>query len=504
MADNTREEYLQSELFRFGDGEVFSGRDAVEGISIMGALGSGKTTGSGCTIARSFLKAGWGGIVFVSKADELQMWAHSYFAESGRPPAEDLLVIQPAQPHPGAVWPGGLLGPARPFRFNLLQYEYERGGGLTANVVEVLFSGLAAREGQGNRDPFWDQALHEMTLHAMELSVLATRPASPPEIRLDDLLEVILSAPTSFEQLDSARFKAGRCCELIRAADECRHTLTAARFRDLQLSSRYWLQQFPGLAPETRSSIVATFTAKVTGLLRSPLRELLCSETDSDIMPERTLNADASTGRPKVIVVNLPVKLYGEVGRLAQTMIKTVWQHAAERRIDAIEAGRPGWRPAFMWADEAQYFVTAADAGFQQTARSSMVATVYLTQNLPNYIAAIGENPTHSLLGNLQSKVFHANGEPATNEWAESLFGKDLRPFGTNPVFSPGTPSEGMSYGPVVPAIRFTELRKGGASLDPRLDRRVGSYVFQAGRVWRSHRPDRHYHEFHQAPRSAE
>lgn len=499
MARNARELYLKAELFRFGDYESITGRDGVEGIIIMGALGSGKTTGSGCAIARAFLRAGWGGIVFVSKADELSMWANDYFAETGRSPSEDIVVIQPEDMHPCSIWPGRALGPPRRNRINLLNYEYEQGGGLIANVVAVLFGAIASGEGKGHQDPFWEQALYEMITHAMTLLVLGSHATTGrAQIRLEEILDIILSAPTAFQDLESTRFKAGRCYALIQSADEGRNRLKESQFKDLKLSVGYWLQQFPALAPETRSSIVATFTSKVMALLRSPLRELLCSETDEEVTPEVSLNADPKTGRPKVIIVNLPVKLYGEVGRFAQKMIKTVWQHAAERRVNAIDEERPDWRPAFQWADEAQFFITPEDAGFQQTARSAMVATVYLTQNLPNFYAAIGENPTQSFLGNLQTKVFHANGDPTTNEWAERVFGKELHGFLTDPVTGEGTPSNAYSYSPVIPAIRFTELKKGGRFTDPARDGLVGSYVFQAGRQWRSKGADRHYHEFGQ------
>lgn len=38
-------------------------RDAVRGVQIFGGIGSGKSSGSGRTLALSFLKAGFGGLV---------------------------------------------------------------------------------------------------------------------------------------------------------------------------------------------------------------------------------------------------------------------------------------------------------------------------------------------------------------------------------------------------------------------------------------------------------
>jgi len=51
-------------------------RQAFEGISIFGGTGSGKTTGSGRTIALSMLEKGWGGLVLTVKPDERERWQH--------------------------------------------------------------------------------------------------------------------------------------------------------------------------------------------------------------------------------------------------------------------------------------------------------------------------------------------------------------------------------------------------------------------------------------------
>ena len=49
-------------------------KQAFEGIHVFGAPGSGKTSGSGQTIARSFMRAGMGGLVLCSKPSEIERW----------------------------------------------------------------------------------------------------------------------------------------------------------------------------------------------------------------------------------------------------------------------------------------------------------------------------------------------------------------------------------------------------------------------------------------------
>ena len=81
-------------------------------------------------------------------------------------------------------------------------------------------------------------------------------------------------------------------------------------------------------------------------------------------------------------------------------------------------------RPVFLWADEAQNFVTEFDAEYQAVARSAGGCTVYLTQNRESYRRVLGNSDAvDSLLGNLQAKFFCQNsGE--TNEWAAKLLGE--------------------------------------------------------------------------------
>jgi len=111
-------------------------------------------------------------------------------------------------------------------------------------------------------------------------------------------------------------------------------------------------------------------------------------------------------GHGKIVILDLPQKEFNELGVYAQALFKFSWQRSVERR-------KPVWntRPVFLWADESQFFCNSYDVLFQTTARSARVATVYLTQNIPNYHLALGgsrraEPFVESLLGNLNTKIF--------------------------------------------------------------------------------------------------
>src|SRR6185312_12880067 len=86
--------------------------------------------------------------------------------------------------------------------------------------------------------------------------------------------------------------------------------------------------------------------------------------------------------------------------------------------------------PVFLFADEAQHFIHEYDTEYQATARSSRIATVYISQNLSNFFGNMGgdshksEHRVHSLLGNLATKFFHCNSDLETNRFASDLIGE--------------------------------------------------------------------------------
>ena len=446
-------------------------RDACEGTQIFGATGSGKTTGSGYHLATRMLAKGFGGLVLCAKSDEAENW-RAYLKEAGRP--EDDMVE---------------LVPDKGQRFDFMDYEYQAGGGakLTPNLVNLFSTAIAATGGDdrgSSTDPYWADALRQLVTNAIDLVGLAN-----DRVRLADVNRVIITAPQN-KNIRSYLRSDAYLAQCLRRANErsIKDELTEDERVDLEQTIEYWLSDFAALAPRTRSIVVSTFTSRVTGLLRGPLQRLFCPTDDPKPGEDSFTVKPEDTRQGKVIILNLPIKDYGEVGRFAQILFKTIWQRAIERLPVA-----PADRPVFLWADESQYFVTNHDVLYQQTARSKKAATVYLTQSLPNYFAMLATrdpvSATQSLLGNLQTRIFHANGDPTTNEWAERLFGSEVALRGSKST-NRSTEREEMSFGhsvqevrePIAPARLFTTLRKGGSLNNDQ----VGAIVFQGGRAWLS------------------
>lgn len=473
---------LSTPLLRWSDKDVWTIRNALEGTLVLGATGSGKTTGSGALIARSFLSAGFGGLILTAKADELATWTN-YCRETGR--LDDLLVF----------------GASEPLRFNFMQHELERkgsGAGHTENIVNLFSTVLEIAErssgsGSGREDEnYWRRANRQLMRNLVDLLVIATGSVSIPE-----LYALAVSAPMSAAQIrDPAWQEKSLCFQCLKEADK--RPKTPRQEHDFAMVADYFMLEFPNLSDKTRSVIVSTFTSMVDVLNRGILRELFCEETN--ITPEAVQDG-------KIILVNLPVKEFAEVGQFAQVLWKYTFQRSIERRNVAESP-----RPVFLFADESHHFITSYDTQFATTCRAARVAMVLLTQNVSNFYAVLGGDQrgkvlADSLFGNLAVKIFHANGgDPVTGEWAASLIGRSRQflangnsnyspddqvsaMLGLDWLREPGGVSAGFSetYEFEVQPAAFTRLRTGGPGNGGIVDGivfRNGSLFHATGRSW--------------------
>ena len=61
-------------LLQLTSKDNFTVRDSFNGVHVYGAIGSGKTSGSGRALAGAYLRAGYGGIVLCAKPEECELW----------------------------------------------------------------------------------------------------------------------------------------------------------------------------------------------------------------------------------------------------------------------------------------------------------------------------------------------------------------------------------------------------------------------------------------------
>jgi len=376
--------------------------DSFEHTIVFGGTGSGKTSASGAALALAFLRAGYGGLVLCAKPEEADRWL-AYANRAGR-------LGSVVRFDASARW-----------RFNFLDYLMrlppEQGGGLVDNAVNTLLRVLEAAQagnggsGQGEGMDFWHKAIRELLSNAIGSLFHAYG-----RVSLDELLQLINSAPLSEQQARDADFQASSFCyaTMRRLFDAPSVPIPS---REATLLVTYFGQTFGRLDPKTRSNIVITLTAEISPFLKAPLHTLFC--TDTNIVPEVTHEG-------LVVVLDLPVKRFEHMGVVAQMLMKYLWQKSVERR-----SVNEATRPVFLFADEAQLFVSPYDLEFQSTARSARAASVYITQNLPSLYARIGgRNPqdqTDAIIGNFQTKIFHANSDHRTNQWAAETIGRAMQ-----------------------------------------------------------------------------
>lgn len=388
-------------LLQISPWDYFTLRDATQGVAVIGGTGSGKTSASGKALASAYLRAGMGGLVLCAKPDEVELWQR-YAAENGR--SRSLVIF-------GDGGGGG---------FNFLDYELGRQGTAgIGSVIECLMTMLEAdrlvKPNASNSEmAFWSNSARQLLRNTIPVIYAANG-----SVTIDSIYRFVTSAP-----IDPSQFRLKEGEELSFMLDHlwrARNDPNGPPMPDheREVIQTYWRDEFARLDPKTRGNVVINLSTNLDRFMRGRLREHFCRATT--LTPEDTFDG-------KIIVMAMPGLSWNEDGWIAQHLFKFMWQRAVLARTGMNAAKRD--RPVFLWADEAQYFVNAFDATYQSTCRSAGGCTVYLTQSLPGYYAAfggeMGKARADQFLGHFLTKIFHANGDPETNDWAARMIGRDL------------------------------------------------------------------------------
>ena len=461
-------------------------RHAFQGVQIFGGIGSGKSSGSGRMLALSYLKKGFGGIVLTGKIDEVDYWKE-YAELTGR--KDDLIIFEK----------GG------PYRFNALQYENQRSidKGETFNLVNLLMdinelgrNYTSGGSGGGGNEVFWDNAVRRCISRIVDLLKLTNK-----EISIANLRKVLISAPTKEHMSKYKAFQAALrnrnnsvderyqtreklknwasqylCISLILEAMELKNNDQVEDLESYEFVRDYFFLEFANVPEKTRAIVVESILGTLEPFMSGILKNYFSNELSKGLMPEETYK------KGKIIVINFPVKEYLIAGVFAQAIYKKIWQQAIERRNAKVFK-----RPVFLWVDEAQNFLNKDDMNFQTTARSSRASTVLITQNISNYYSTIGgshpKEQTNSLLGNLGTKMFHANNDHVTNQWAADTISKVMQMqtgSNTNLDKMESTTSTSESFSYQVMPHDFTILRTGGEENNCE----VNAFITVAGKKW--------------------
>ncbi|MDN5215044.1 TraM recognition domain-containing protein [Fulvivirgaceae bacterium BMA12] len=427
------EDLLDQPLYKVpGTDTVITWADAVEGTLITGATGSGKSSGPGRHAALAMLKSGFGFCVLCAKPDEKDRWV-KYARQAGR--EDDLVTFNKES---------GL-------KFNFLKYEMERSGegaGEILNLINALMnlneqSKVYQSGSGGNKEErFWDNSLRRLISRTIATLRLAGEEVSVKNMRKlvsecfkdkePETYEYLYQMATTTEDIDPV--KRGQASEdlnlwikssyFLQVILKMQDNISSESVKDeINLVRNYWLKEFPKIGEKTASIVTESFMGIVEPFMNQGiLNEQFAGGLSSDLLPENIVSQN------KIVIIDFPIKEFGLAGIYAATIYKTAFQAAMERRKIENETNP---KPVALWIDEYQSFCNPmTDSLFQTTARSSWVATVYITQSINNIFFVMGNNQPQarakSLLGNLNLKYFASNADIDTNYWASQMIGQHM------------------------------------------------------------------------------
>ncbi len=460
---------LEQILIDWKDSHGLTVADAMTGVFVTGATGSGKTSGPGQLLARSYLKAGMGALILCAKIEEKRLWI-DYAKRENR--EKDLVIFDATGKH----------------RFDFLEWEAHRareGGGQVINTVMLLeeIATAAQRASGGATSDGGDSAFFKNALHLFLTALVALAVASGEQVTLPRLRELASGAARSPAELRSEEWqKTSPTAQLLaRLAEQQATEQDKERRADIAEIFAYWTGDFVSLSSRARSIIEMMFSMTVQPFLYQPLRQLFTG--GSTITPEACFDG-------KIIIIDLPVQDL----RLAGTVAALGWKHCFQISVMRRSGSRGTLRPVLLYADECQHWVTERDAEYQAVCRSSGGCTVYMTQQRDSIIRAIGERATDNLLSNLQTKFFCQN-TGDTNRFASELIGERYTNitnvnFGDSAQYHPADPSASSSTHSgitraeqkreYIQASRFQSLRRGG----PQNQFQVDTVVYCGGKLF--------------------
>lgn len=381
---------LSDKLFSVGPfSQAFTLEMAFRGTKIYGATGAGKSSGLGRVIGTSFLENGFGGLVLCAKSDndELKNW-------------EFMARIAQRQ---RSIIHFGIKNSQTSFSFNILDYLRSMYGQSSSdfqmNLVTLLkqITNDFKDKKLSHSDGFWDDVVDQYLTHLVTISLLIVRDS---ELNFTVLYEVFdkLNMDVDFD-------------DLIENFSDM-----VLKNNNLRLAYQFFGKEFKNLNDKTKSVVITAISSMLFKFNIGMLKTLFSSTTN--ITPQWIMSG-------AVIVINMPVEEFGEIGKIANLIWKFAFQKAVQNRKNINEQ----LRPVFLWADEVQYYLSTEDVVFQSTARSKWCASVFLTQNRPSLRLALGsgamaDDAIKALDANLINSVFHQNTDDDTNTYAATIFGK--------------------------------------------------------------------------------
>ena len=437
---------LDDPLLYLTENDPFTHRMAMQGITITGGVGSGKTSGSGRTLLSAYMQNGYGMCCLTVKPDETE-FIETVAEEQGR--SDDVIKIAPNEP----------------WFYDFMEEEAKRGKGSETETIVSLFLSLVeiAQGSLKSKESYWLSALRQLLRNAVTTLLCAEE-----TVTIENCYKLIIQAPTSLQMFRSKEFREESYCyyvlnkasEKVDAAVESGST--EIHHRDFDISFMYWSKEFPNLAEKTRSVIVSMFTTTADVFLRGSLRTIFSEQKNKRPCPPSLAR------EKKILIVDMSVKIYESVGVISNSVYALLFTKEMERQT-LQQTGTP----AALYADEFTHFLSGNDYlnVFLQTSRGAGVSVCLCTQSLNNLTTKYGENgeaKAYNLLGLIGTHIAHNNTCVKTNNYFAEKVGYDWE-YQHSSSINTGEDRDSITSGLqeqrryVLEPIRMTELLTGGA-----------------------------------------
>ncbi len=418
---------LSDTVFTLFDAETdtphpFTLQDCTQNFSILGASGSGKTSGMAQLLSLRFADQGYSIVVPIAKTDEKERWEKIAKA-SGR--------NEPIMFEPGS----GLC-------FDPLKYMSDQGEDVQ-NIVSVLLSisktasRIAGTGGGQSSDPFWDRAVARLLFNIITLLQVTKKDVSFSNIDkvAGELFQQRFSE-TNKKTISSEKDGSSKTVEfkflesLITSAKHYTVFEDEGSFKHERIVRvlRYITTDFRTISERTLSIIREIFYGIIGLFLDSPiLNEAMVGRVSDELLPKNIMKEGS------IVLINYPVLGLGVVGGIIQSVYLHLMTSAVEKRDLNLSP-----RPIVFLIDEAHYFVDQKLMKWLSTGRSKLGITVLISQSVDNYLALIDGNrhqaTVDSLMNNLSTKVMCNSSSHSTLDYFSKTSSKVYKRIQTTSV----------------------------------------------------------------------
>lgn len=348
--------------------------DACQNVMIFGGIGAGKTTRVINPLLIQALEQDCGGLIFDIKGD----FKNGVYDLAGRV-KRDVVTVGPG---------------SRPL--NLLK-------GLTPEVAASFLKSAFILGGGGSGDnAFWVDTATELSRAGLGvLSVL------PGEYSLEGLYRYL------FNDKERERMHG--------AAEMAKGDLDEKQRRMLDSYLAYHRDIFSKFDDKVKAGVNATCAQVLSAFNLPDLVDSFCVDSPEAVNMEEVVNGS-------IILVDLPLSVYGLGAKVAYTFIKLRFFNVMQRR-NTVDAWNKT-RPVVFMCDEYQEIISASKSGisdlnFWDKSRSSKCVGIVSTQSVASFFAAIGDRDvSKAVMQNFRQKICFRTEDQDTIEAFSKLAGR--------------------------------------------------------------------------------